>query len=71
MTDEATYKKRFLIFTAARLAGLALMGLGAAIAFSDLVRDGGFHELGALLIALGAVESVAVPILLKRAWQRG
>ena len=71
MTDEAIYKKRFLMFSAARLAGLALMILGAAIAFSDLVRDGGFRELGALFIALGAIESVVVPLLLKRAWERG
>jgi len=71
MTDEAIYKKRFLMFAAARLAGLALMILGVAIAFSDLVRDGGFRELGGLLIALGTIESVVVPLLLKRAWQRG
>ncbi len=70
MTDEATDKQRFLIFTAVRLAGLGLMGVGAAIAFTDLVRVGGFRELGALLIAVGAIESVVVSHLLKRAWQR-
>ncbi len=71
MTDEERlWRRRFLLFTLARLGGLSIILLGLAIAFSDLVRDGGFRELGGLLIALGAIEGVIVPILLKRAWQR-
>jgi len=70
MTDEATYKRRLHLLTAVRLAGIALIGLGAAIAFSDLVREGGFRQLGALLIILGAIESAVAPLLLRQAWQR-
>jgi len=70
-SDERLWRRRFLLFTAARLFGLLLVLLGLAVAFPDLVRDGGFRQLGGLLIALGGIEGVVVPILLKRAWQRG
>lgn len=69
MTDEALAKKRFLLFTFARLSGVALIILGMVVAFSDLVRDGGFRHLGGLLIALGTIEMVVVPLILKRSWQ--
>ena len=69
--DEHLWRCRFLLFAAARLFGLLIVLLGLAIAFSDVVRDGGFRQLGGLLIALGAIEGVVVPIGLKRAWQRG
>ncbi len=68
MTEHDPYKSRFLLFTAARLGGLAIMGLGMAVAFSDLVRDGGFRQLGGLLIAIGTIEMVVVPLILKRMW---
>ena len=68
MTEPDPYKRRFLLFAAARLAGVALIGLGVAIAFTDIVRSGGFRQLGGLLIALGTIEMVVVPLLLKRSW---
>ncbi len=68
MTEHDPYRSRFLLFTAARLGGLAIMGLGMAVAFSDLVRDGGFRQLGGLLIAIGTIEMVVVPLILKRMW---
>ncbi len=69
MTGEALEKRRFLLFAVARLSGVALMILGGAVAFSDLVREGGFRKIGGLLIAIGTIEMVVVPLLLKRAWQ--
>ena len=69
MTDEALAKRRFLLFTFARLSGVALIILGMVVAFSNLVRDGGFRQLGGLLIALGTIEMVVVPLILKRSWQ--
>jgi hypothetical protein len=68
MAEHDPYKKRFLSFSAARLTGVAIMGLGFAVAFSDLVRDGGYRQLGGLLIAIGTIELVIVPLLLKRLW---
>lgn len=69
MNDEALEKRRFLLFALTRLGGVALMLLGIAVAFSDLVREGGFRQLGGLLIAIGTIEMVVLPLLLKRAWQ--
>ena len=68
--DDALAKRRFLLFTFARLSGVVLIVLGMVVAFSDLVRDGGFRQLGGLLIALGTIEMVVVPLLLKRSWER-
>ncbi len=70
MTDHDPDKSLFLLFAAARLGGLAIMGLGFAVAFSDLVRDGGFRQFGGLLIAIGTIEMVVVPLLLKRSWEK-
>lgn len=69
MNQEAIERRRFLLFSLARLSGVVLIVLGMVVAFSDLVRDGGFRQLGGLLIAIGTIEMVVLPILLKRAWQ--
>jgi hypothetical protein len=69
MTDEEA-KKQFLIFTALRLAGLALFLAGIAIAFSDWVRPGGWPLLGGILAVTGAIEAVISPRLVKRGMGR-
>ena len=69
MIDEAEWKRRFLIFSALRIAGLALFLLGIAIAFSDLLKPGGWPLLGGILAILGAVEAVLIGRILKKAWR--
>ena len=69
MIDEAEWKRRFLIFSALRIAGLALFLLGIAIAFSDLLKPGGWPLLGGILAIIGAVEAVLIGRLLKQAWR--
>ena len=49
MTDEQLWKKRFQLLMAIRLIGVLTFLLGIAIAFSDLVRPGGFKLLGGVL----------------------
>ena len=70
MDDELLWKKRFLIFMAARLFGVATFLLGVAIAYSDLLRDGGWPAVGAVLIIAGAIDAVFAPRLLKKHWER-
>ncbi len=70
MVDDALWKRRFHLFALVRLAGLALFFLGAAIAFSDLLREGGWPVLGGIVAVLGAIDAVVAPRLLKRAWER-
>jgi uncharacterized membrane protein YadS len=68
MDEDTLWKRRFLLFTAARLFGLGVFLLGVAIAFSDLVRPGGAPLLGGLLAISGALDAVLAPRLLKKFW---
>lgn len=70
MSDDALWKRRFQIFLAIRLFGLATFLLGLAIAFSDLVRPGGWKLLGGILIVIGAIDALIAPRILKRGWER-
>ena len=69
MIDDAEWKRRFLVFSALRIAGLLLFLLGIAIAFSDLLKPGGWPLLGGILAILGAVEAVLIGRILKKAWR--
>ena len=71
MNDEAVWKRRFLVFMLVRLAGMAIFFLGVAIAFSDLVRAGGWPLLGIIIAILGLVDAVLAPRILKMQWERG
>ena len=70
MKDEELWKKRFQIFAAIRLFGVATFLLGLAIAFSDLVRTGGWPLLGGILAIIGVVDALVAPRILKRGWER-
>jgi hypothetical protein len=70
MDDEALWKRRFLVFTAVRLAGLATFFLGIAIAFSDVLREGGMPTLGGILAIVGVLDAVLAPRVLKKMWER-
>ena len=68
MADEDVWKRRFLIYSGVRLAGLAIFFLGLAIAFGDLVREGGWPQVGAVIAIMGVIDAVFAPRLLKKAW---
>jgi hypothetical protein len=70
MDDEQLWKQRFLVFTLVRLAGLAIFLLGIAIAFSDLVREGGWPIVGGVLAIIGLVDAVFSPRILRKIWER-
>lgn len=70
MNDERLWKRRFLMFMGARLFGLAVFLVGIAIAFSDLVGEGGMPVLGAIVAIMGAIDAVFAPRLLKKAWEQ-
>jgi hypothetical protein len=70
MADEDVWKRRFMIYSAIRLAGLAIFFLGIAVAYSDLVREGGWPQLGGIIAILGAIDAVFAPRLLKKAWDQ-
>ena len=70
MSDDELWKKRFQLFLAIRLFGLATFLLGLAIAFTDLVRPGGCKRLGGILVVIGAIDAVVAPRILKKGWER-
>ena len=68
MADEDVWRRRFYLYSAVRLGGLAIFFLGIAIAYSNLVRDGGWPQLGAIIAVLGALGTVLAPRQLKKGW---
>jgi hypothetical protein len=70
MADNQLWKKRFHLFMAIRLVGLAIFMLGLAIAFSDLVRPGGWKLLGGFLVIIGVIDALVAPRIVKRGWER-
>ena len=70
MSDEPLWRKRFQLFVAIRIFGLLTFLLGVAIAFTDLVREGGWPLLGGILAVVGAIDAVVAPRILKKSWER-
>ena len=68
--DDLLWKKRFQLFALIRLAGLALFLFGMAVMLTDLVRPGGWPLLGGVLVAVGVIEAVLAPRILKRSWDK-
>jgi len=69
MTDEEA-KRQFIIFAILRIGGVMLFLLGVAIAFTDLLRPGGWRLLGGILVIVGTIEAVISPRLVKRSMAR-
>ena len=70
MDDEALWRKRFMMFMLVRVAGLAVFLLGVAIAYFDILRPGGWPQVGAIIAILGALDAIFAPRMLKTIWER-
>lgn len=70
MPDESVWKRRFALYTAARVGGLGIFLIGVAIGYSNLVRAGGWPQLGAAVAILGVIDAMLAPRLIKKAWER-
>lgn len=70
MADEELWKKRFQAFVLVRLFGLATFFAGIAIIFTDLVREGGWPTLGAIVAIIGAIDAIFAPMLLRKLWEQ-
>ena len=66
--DESVAKRRLLLYTLVRAGGLAIFFLGVAIMYTDLLRQGGWPQLGAIVAIMGAIDALFAPRLLKKAW---
>jgi membrane protein implicated in regulation of membrane protease activity len=68
--DDEIWRRRLLIYTLLRFSGVAIFLLGVAIFYTNLVRPGGWPQLGAAIAILGVVDAFFAPRLLKRAWDK-
>ncbi|HET9813394.1 MAG TPA: hypothetical protein VFP57_07050 [Sphingomicrobium sp.] len=69
MDDERVWRRRLLGYTLVRFAGLAIFFLGLAIVYTDLLRPGGWPQVGAVVAILGAIDALFAPRLLKKSWE--
>jgi len=66
--DDDLARRRLLFYTLVRFAGLAVFFLGIAIVYTDLLRPGGWPQVGAIVAIMGAIDAMFAPLLLKKAW---
>ena len=66
--NEALWRKRLLVYSLLRFAGLAIFFFGLAVMYTNLLRTGGSPQLGAIIAIMGAIDALFAPRLLKKAW---
>lgn len=67
--QERLERSRFTLLSAARASGAVLMLIGLWIWHGDIVREGGFVEVGGAIFILGFIESLILPQILARKWR--
>ena len=70
MVDDDVWRKRLLYYSLVRFGGLAIFFLGLTIMYTNLVRQGGWPQVGAIVAIMGVIEAFFAPRILKRAWDR-
>ena len=70
MPDEELWKSRFLLFVFLRLIGMATFALGVVIAYTDILRPGGWPIVGLIVAIIGAIDAVFAPRMLKKVWEQ-
>jgi hypothetical protein len=66
--DEALWRKRLLLYSLVRFAGLAIFFFGLAVMYTNVLHTGGWPQLGAIIAIMGAIDALFAPRLLKKAW---
>ena len=66
--DDDTARRRLLIYTLVRFGGLLIFFLGIAIIYTNLLRPGGWPQVGAIVAIMGAIDATFAPVILKKAW---
>jgi len=70
MTDDDLWRKRLLMYSLVRFGGLAIFFLGMAIMYTNLLRQGGWPQVGAIVAILGAIDALFAPRMLKKLWDK-
>ena len=70
MVDDDVWRTRLLLYSLVRFGGLAIFFLGMAIMYTNLLRQGGWPQVGAIVAILGAIDALFAPRMLKKLWDR-
>lgn len=68
MDDTDLWRKRLLLYSLVRFGGLAIFFLGLAIIYTNILRQGGWPQVGAIIAILGAIDALFAPRMLKKLW---
>jgi len=68
--DDARARNRLLAYTAVRFAGLAIFFVSIAVMYTNLLRPGGWPQVGAIIVILAVIDAIVAPRVLKKAWDR-
>jgi len=68
MDDGRKDRDRLLAYMGVRAAGLTVFFLGLAIIYTDLLREGGWPQVGAIVAIMGVIDALFAPRLLKKLW---
>lgn len=68
MNDEALWRRRLLLYSLVRFGGLVIFFAGLGIVYTNLLRPGGWPQLGAIVAIMGAIDALFAPRVLKKAW---
>jgi hypothetical protein len=55
---------------AMRAFGVGIFFLGIAVIFTDLLRPGGWPQVGAILAIVGVIDAFFAPRMIKKNWER-
>jgi hypothetical protein len=70
MADDDLWRKRLLMYSLVRFGGLAIFFLGMAIMYTNLLRQRGWPQVGAIVAILGAIDALFAPRMLKKLWDK-
>jgi hypothetical protein len=68
--DDNIARQRLLLYTAVRFGGLLIFFLGVAIMYTNIVRPGGWPQVGAIVAIIGVIDAMFLPRLLKKGWDK-
>jgi hypothetical protein len=70
MDDMAFWRRRLLAYTAVRAVGAAMFLFGVAIIYTNILRRGGWPQVGAIVAILGVIDALIAPRILRKSWER-
>jgi hypothetical protein len=66
--DDSKWRRRLLAYSAVRAGGLAIFFLGVAIIYTNLLREGGWPQVGAIIAIMGGIDALFAPRMLRKLW---